>query len=242
MIRSILIATFALLCTSASAQSVLDRKVDGHVGYNTGLVADVPQGLDKPYLSVCVDDDWQQRPDQARVVAWFSQSSRLGSARLKWHFNLYTRSNPHFRQVLAPAVGTAFPIVLLQHGGRPNTPPLGLVAMNCTAASMPTSPDALADAVWLALNQMSAAPRFDGQQSFTPIVDDVSAEPTWPCPPNQPCPVDVPDESQQIPVVMPSPAVPASGVAATFGVLAAAAGGLYLVNRRPPTASLLPRS
>lgn len=154
-----------LLCAlvAVSFADPFTRTVDGHSAYNVGMAIDVPAGVNKPYLTVCVSDDWRNDPRQTAVVSWFETNARLRELRSKTHFNLYVGSDPNFQSSLRGAVGDAFPIVVLQRGGVPNVPPIGHVDTKCSAKSMPASADDLADLIWNGMRAAYAPPQFTGE-------------------------------------------------------------------------------
>ncbi len=126
------------ISTARAQYDPLERKVDGHVYYNSGRAADFPSGQERMSLTVILGDDWQSDPRQRTVASWFKGHRRLQQIKQKcWSYD-YERSNPMYKERLEGHLGAAFPIVCLQA-------PDGRLLANITAVSMPTDPDELAD-------------------------------------------------------------------------------------------------
>jgi hypothetical protein len=197
----LLAAAMLIAPLSAQAQSSVTKKVDGHDRYNVGRGAYLPQGAGKLYTSLTLGDDWPSDPRQAAVAAWFEQDRRLLNLKAQTDFNLFTLSNPHFRDQLAKYYGTRVPIVTVQK-------PDGQILLNITGKSMPGTSRELADQIDDALEGLYAAPSFPGQGVQTPIEQE-DCPPDGPCPYRPVVPVDV---QPQIPEVLP-PSRVAQGVA-----------------------------
>ena len=246
-----LILIVAVICglssfvEAAVPASSLDRKVSGKLAYNVGREVDVPQHAEtKPYLTLVVHDDWRNRQRDLQLVQWFEQHPRLRKIRSLCYWDFTTQSDPGYRSSLHHAMGDGAPGVCLQYGGRANQPPLGKIALKATAGFagapglLPGNPDELADALWSALDVMFAAPQFAGQQTFTPIIDDPTAE-QCPGPDCRPRPVQpLPNVQPSIPDVMPvSPA--GKTVVWLVGSLAMIGVGYVVIQRlnRPQPAA-----
>src|SRR4051812_22808656 len=86
---------------AAPPVSKLDETKDGHVGYNAGEVAELPQDADKLYLTLVLSDGWangQSEMDKAsaRMKSWFETDPRLIKYRNQSHFRCMTQSDPSF--------------------------------------------------------------------------------------------------------------------------------------------------
>jgi len=76
-------------------------------------VVDLPESSDAWYLSVYVDEDWQSRPEQARLVSWFTTNPQLARLRDQTHDRLYTTDDPMYKARYNKSV-TRVPAVVLQ--------------------------------------------------------------------------------------------------------------------------------
>jgi hypothetical protein len=111
-------AAAAVLLPAGSARlnrsrqvSKLDKKVDGHVGYNSGEVAEHATGHRQALHGACAADDWQTRTSTnaprlaATVKSWLENEPRLIRYRHESKFSFLTDSDPGFRglRTLLPA-------------------------------------------------------------------------------------------------------------------------------------------
>jgi len=76
-------------------------------------IVELPEDGQEYHVSVIVHDDWRRRPEERRLVAWWSSDPYLASIKAQTHFHLYTLSDPIYQSRLAHAVDR-LPAVLIQ--------------------------------------------------------------------------------------------------------------------------------
>ncbi len=90
------------------------------------------------HVSVCVHDDWQRRPNERELLAWWKVDTRLASLAAQAHFHTYTESDPIFKTNIAPAL-PQLPAVLVQDE-------TGKVHFKASGENLPGSATELGDA------------------------------------------------------------------------------------------------
>lgn len=225
--------------------SKLDKKVDGHVGYNSGEVADMPQDTDKLCMVMVLADDWQngqnERAKACRMMkSWLENEPRLIKYRQESRFSFLTDSDPAFRGLrtladktstsLYAKYGDAFPIFGIEK-------PDGELIFKCSALSLPPNAGTMGDRVTYALkSQEKKAPFAEGMQAITPFVFEGGAEDCGPdgCPPTNTPVKPAPDKSEVLTDTPPPILGGNYGGLAVLGAFGAVAAGLgYVAYKRP---------
>jgi len=65
------------------------------------------------HVSVFVHDDWEKRPDERRLVAWWDADPRLSQVRSQVHFHVYPKSDPIYEERFAQYI-QVLPAVVIQ--------------------------------------------------------------------------------------------------------------------------------
>jgi hypothetical protein len=179
------------------APSIIDKKVDGHAGYNAGRAAEPPSSeSEKLWMFLITSDQWQTNPREKEVVGYF-QNQRLSRVWASTRHQWYTQSNPHYKDRLRAYMGDALPIVCVQR-------PDGEVLLNVTGLSMPHSANELADLVDDSINARYAPPTAKSLTTPTQIVTETGRADCPNCPDDRPQPnVNVEPVVQPIPEVLP---------------------------------------
>ncbi len=217
--RPLLLALFLLLAqTPLEAQqrpnlgaippSALDSLKDGHVGYNSGFITDMPQGTDKLYMTLVTSDDWYTDKNargeaQRKLKAWLENDPRLIRYRKDSHFNWYTASDPLFTGArtlangeassLKKRLGEAYPILAIEKSS-------GEALFKMSALSLAGSSGELADWITSSLKAKSEGPpKFVRQSEATPVLTEGIEQ--CPSPDNCPYPNNTPpsDSSDVLP-------------------------------------------
>lgn len=74
---------------------------------------ELPESYWAWHLSLFLDDDWEQQPDQVALVQMFSEDARLRRLKRQVHDHVYTPSNPLFASRYAKSIAR-LPAVRLQ--------------------------------------------------------------------------------------------------------------------------------
>jgi hypothetical protein len=96
----------------ASLYRGLNQVRDGQVSER---IVDLPETGGAWHLSIFVHQDWRERAEERRLVAWFSVEPRLVSLKAQTHDHLYTNADPMYRLRFAKVV-PLLPAVMLQDG------------------------------------------------------------------------------------------------------------------------------
>ncbi len=102
-------------------------------------ITELPEDGQAYHVSICLHDDWQRRPNERALKAWWSVDPRLVTLAAQTHFHVYVESDPVFRTNIAGAVGQ-LPAVLIQNEH-------GEVKFKASGANLPESAPDLGDAV-----------------------------------------------------------------------------------------------
>lgn len=138
-----LLAGLILLGSMSVAQPPLTHAVD----VNAGPVAVSVQGAELPEdgkrycVSILVNDDWQQRPAERQLVAWWQVHPYLRSLATQTTHDVYTPKDPRYQKYFGRAIRQSdLPVVLVQDGS-------GKVHWKASRLDMPRGPDEMAQSV-----------------------------------------------------------------------------------------------
>ena len=142
-----MIAVVAWLCNEALEAKkthekalMVERTVNNIVHQVREQIIELPEDGEYWYLTLFLHDDWKQRADERRLVAWFESTPRLASLKAQTHWNVYTPAIPAWRTTWS---NYKAPCVQLQKAPMAGKP--GEVIYKATAENIPGNGDQLAD-------------------------------------------------------------------------------------------------
>ncbi len=134
----LLLTLVLVLCMAcaALAGSMSIVRTDGNGTIVSERVLNLPDDGGKFFVSLILHDDWRSRPAEVQLVTWWKTDMAVRQYREQARFNLYTESDPWFRQALSRAV-PSIPTVLIQE-------PSGKVLFPLKGDTLPTTAPAFA--------------------------------------------------------------------------------------------------